>query len=216
MSSTYTYSTSNCLHYLRPITHDVTGHTRCTWAILESNWSCFLLGKCTETALICCSFAKNTGISFSYSFSMLDYSQCFLRYHFVGWHQSHHQHLLVQCYIDPCTPTWWTIYGVLRIFLVRVTNGSIATGHTMSCIQGFAQSLQQVGSMTSKYGNQSSKRLPTTVFFSTAPSHRNGRQRCIHNLYSNTYNVSSPLQRLCKTLYLKHVLYHCARLQSNS
>ena len=33
--------------------------------------------------------------------------------------------------------------------------------------------------MISKYGNQCSKGLPTT---STAPSHRNGRQGCIHSL----------------------------------
>ena len=39
-------------------------------------------------------------------------------------------------------------------------------------VQGFAESLQQVGEVTSKYGSQSSKGLPTTVNLSTAPSHR--------------------------------------------
>ena len=34
---------------------------------------------------LCCLFAKNAGISFSYSCSMLDYSQRALRYRFVGW-----------------------------------------------------------------------------------------------------------------------------------
>ena len=40
-----------------------------------------------------------------------------------------------------------------------------------------------------------SKRLLSTGFFSTAPSHRNGGQRCIHSLCSNTYKVSSLLQQ---------------------
>ena len=55
--------------------------------------------------------------------------------------------------------------------------------------------------MTSKYGNQCSKGLPTTIYFSTVPSHRNGRQGCIHSLYSNIYKVSSLLQGFCKILY---------------
>ena len=50
--------------------------------------------------------------------------------------------------------------------------------------------------------NQCSKGLPTTICFSTAPSHRNGRQGCIHSLYSNIYKVSSLLQGFCKILYM--------------
>ena len=45
--------------------------------------------------------------------------------------------------------------------------------------------------------------LPTTMYFSTAPSHRNGRQGCIHSLYSNIYKVSSLLQGFCKITLLQ-------------
>ena len=44
----------------------------------------FSMGKIYRGRL-CRSFARNAGISFSYSYSMLDYSQCASRYHFVGW-----------------------------------------------------------------------------------------------------------------------------------
>ena len=65
-----------------------------------------------------------------------------------------------------------------------------------TAVQDFAQSLQQLGSVISKYGSQRSKVLPTTMYFSTAPSHRNGRQRCIHSLYSNIFKVSSHVARI--------------------
>ena len=39
-------------------------------------------------------------------------------------------------------------------------------------------------------------------FYSTAPSHRNGRLGYIHSLHSNTDKVSSLLQVFCKILYL--------------
>ena len=38
-------------------------------------------------------------------------------------------------------------------------------------------------------------------FYSTAPSHRNGRLGYIHSLHSNTDKVSSLLQVFCKILY---------------
>ena len=65
----------------RPITHDVTGRAR--WAALEDIKQ-FSMGK-VYRGHICHSFARNVGISFSYSRSMLDYSQHASRYHFVGW-----------------------------------------------------------------------------------------------------------------------------------
>ena len=42
-------------------------------------------------------------------------------------------------------------------------------------------------------------------FYSTAPSHRNGRLGYIHSLHSNTDKVSSLLQVFCKILYMQNL-----------
>ena len=74
---------------------------------------------------LCRSFARNAGISFSYSCSILDCSQCASRYHFVGWcpgttiEQEHFLALASTILHRPLYSNMAANYRVLRIFLVR-------------------------------------------------------------------------------------------------
>ena len=55
-----------------------------------------------------------------------------------------------------------------------MTEAGISQGDYMSRCSlaelGYAESLLGIGKVTSKYGSQCSKGLPTTIYFSTAPS----------------------------------------------
>ena len=64
----------------------------------------------------------------------------------------------------------------------------------------------QVGSVISKYGSQCSKGLPTTVFFSTAPSHRRGRGEADKGVFTvYTATLTKFLQDFLATDYRNFV-----------
>ena len=67
-------------------------------------------------------------------------------------------------------------------------------------IQGFAQSLQQLGSVISKYGCQCSKGLPTTNSL-VQPLHIEMADKGAFTVYTATHKVFSWLQGFCKILY---------------
>ena len=104
-----------------------------------------------------------------------------------------------------CGPKWRIMFNRLwALTLDTMVYNNFMIDSAKSKLIYYRVLHNSVGSVTSKHGSQCSKRLPTATFFSIAPLHRNGRQRCIHSLYSNIYWVSSLLQWFCKscTMYL--------------